>query len=199
MFTIAKLAPDVAVTGYMACVENGIGAHAYHPGDVIKSRKGLTVEINNTDAEGRLILADALDYAQSRDKADVIIDLATLTGACMVALGPETAAVFSDSEALAQRIISTGKEAGEDFWRLPLNEALRDQLKSSIADMKNTGDRFGGSITGALFLKKFVSEKVEWAHLDIAGPASLEKDHSYTPKGGAGFAVRTLVSLLCDR
>lgn len=198
LLAIGKLKPDVAVTGYMVCVENGIGAKAYHPGDVIKSRKGLTVEIDNTDAEGRLILADALDYAQSREDADVYIDIATLTGACMIALGALTAGVFTDNDKLAESICESGKRAGEDFWRLPLNENLRDQLKSSVADMKNSGGRMGGAITAGLFLKKFIGEKGTWAHLDIAGPATNEKDHAYIPKGGAGFAVRTLADYICN-
>jgi leucyl aminopeptidase len=196
LIAVAKLKPDVAVTGYLACVENGISAHAYHPGDVVKSRRGLYIEINNTDAEGRLILADAMDYAQSKDKPDVLIDVATLTGACMIALGLTTAAVFSDSDELSETIIKRGKDAGESFWRLPLNEDIRDQLKSPLADMKNSGGRYGGAITAALFLKKFVNEDVEWAHLDIAGPASNDKDHPYLTKGAAGFAVRTLVEFI---
>jgi leucyl aminopeptidase len=197
MLTIAKLKPDVAVTGYMPCVENGISAESYHPGDVIKSRKGLTVEIFNTDAEGRLILADALDYAQTRDKPDTIIDLATLTGAVIVALGPYTAGLMSNNDKLAEQLREIGTKAGEDFWRLPLNDELFEALKSPIADMKNAGSRMGGSITGALFLKKFVDERVHWAHLDIAGPATMEKEHPYLAKGGTGFGVRTLVDYIC--
>lgn len=196
MLAIAKLKPDVAVTGYLACAENGISAHAYHPGDVIQSRRGLFIEINNTDAEGRLVLADAMDYAQSKDKPDMLIDVATLTGASIIALGMSTAALFSNSDELAESIISRGKDAGESFWRMPLNEDLRDQLKSSVADMKNSGGRPGGAITAALFLKKFVNEGVDWAHLDIAGPAASDRDHPYLTKGGAGFAIRTLVDLI---
>ncbi len=198
MLTVAKLKPNVSVTGYLACVENGIGPHAYHPGDVIKSRRGFTVEINNTDAEGRLILADALDFAQSKEKPDYLIDLATLTGACMVALGPQTAGLFSTQDELADSLMKLGKTAGEDYWRMPLNEDLREQLKSSVADMKNTGTRYGGSITAALFLKKFVNDGTPWAHLDIAGPATQDKDHPYTSKGGAGFGVRTLIAFICQ-
>lgn len=199
MLAIAKLKPHVNVTAYMPCVENGIGAHAYHPGDVIRSRKGISVEINNTDAEGRLILADALDYGQSRDNPDTVIDLATLTGAIIVALGPTMAGLFANNDKLAQQLIACGKKAGEEFWRMPLNEELSANLKSGIADIRQIGDRpQGGSILGALFLKKFVRDNVEWAHLDIAGPATTEKDHPYNPLGGTGFAVRTLVKYLCD-
>jgi len=196
MTVIAKLKPNVAVTGYMPCVENGIGPHAFHPGDVIKSRKGITVEINNTDAEGRLILADALDYAQSQNKLDYLIDLATLTGACMIALGPNTAGLFANDDKLAEGLVKAGVQSGEDYWRMPLNENLREQLKSNVADMKNTGTRYGGSITAALFLKIFINENVSWAHLDIAGPATSDKDFGYLSKGGVGFGVRTLVQFI---
>lgn len=192
LVAVAKLKPDIAVTGYMACVENGISAHAYHPGDVIVSRKGLSIEINNTDAEGRLVLADALDYAQSKDKADYIVDVATLTGASMIALGTTTSSLFSTSDEMSEEIIKRGKDAGEDFWRMPLNEDLRDQLKSPLADMKNSGGRYGGAVTAALFLKKFIHDDTAWAHLDIAGPSINDKEHPYLSKGGVGFGVRTL-------
>ncbi len=196
MAAVARIQPRVAVTGYMGCVENGVGGNAYHPGDVIKSRKGLTVEINNTDAEGRLVLADCIDLAITQEKPDVLIDLATLTGACMVALGPGTAGVFSEDDELAEDIRTIGRRAGEDFWRLPLNDALMEQLKSSLADTKNTGLRWGGAITAALFLKQFVDGRATWAHLDIAGPADTDKETEYVQKGGVGFAVRTLVGLI---
>jgi len=199
MLAIGKLKPDVNVTAYMACVENGIGSHAFHPGDIIKSRKGLTVEINNTDAEGRLVLADALDYGQTRDKPDVIIDMATLTGAIIVALGPTMAGLFTNSDKLSEKLIAAGKKAGEDYWRMPINKDLAANLKSSVADMRQVSDRpQGGSILGALFIQRFIGDKVEWAHLDIAGPATTERDHPYNALGGTGFAVRTLVNYLCD-
>jgi len=193
MLAIGQLKPDVAVTAYLGCVENGIGGNAYHPGDVLTSRKGITVEVNNTDAEGRLVLGDCIDYALTKDKPDVLVDLATLTGACMVALGPSTAGLFSDDDELVADLISSGERAGEDLWRMPLNRDLEGQLKSPIADTKNTGERMGGAITAALFLNKFVDGRARWAHLDIAGPTTNGKDHPYTPKGAAGFAVRTLV------
>ncbi len=196
MVAIGRIRPDVAVTGYLGCVENGIGGNAYHPGDILKSRKGLTVEINNTDAEGRLVLGDCIDLAITEQKPDLLIDLATLTGACMVALGPSTAGLFTDDDALAEDIKTIGKRSGEDFWRLPLNDDLFGQLKSPIADMKNTGLRYGGAITAALFLKQFVDKRTTWAHLDIAGPATTDKDADYMVKGGAGFGVRTLVGLI---
>ncbi len=196
MVALGRIRPDVAVTGYLGCVENGIGGNAYHPGDILRSRKGLTVEINNTDAEGRLVLGDCIDLAITEQKPDLLIDLATLTGACMVALGPSTAGVFTDDDALAEDIKTIGKRNGEDFWRLPLNDDLLGQLKSPIADLKNTGLRYGGAITAALFLKQFVDKRTLWAHLDIAGPATTDKDGDYMAKGGAGFGVRTLVGLI---
>ena len=199
MYAIGKLKPDIAVTGYLGCVENSVGPGSYHPGDVITSRKGLTVEINNTDAEGRLVLADALDYAISTDSPDIIIDIATLTGACMVALGPNTAGLFSNSPQLAEAIESAAATTGEKFWKMPLADDLNGQLKSDIADTKNTGERFGGAITAALFLQKFVNKEVEWAHLDIAGPSSANGATAYTPKGGTGFCVRTLLQLVEDQ
>jgi leucyl aminopeptidase len=196
MVAIGRIRPDVAVTGYLGCVENGIGGNAYHPGDILTSRKGLTVEINNTDAEGRLVLGDCIDLAITEQQPDLLIDLATLTGACMIALGPNTAGLFTDDDALAEDIKMIGKRNGEDFWRLPLNDDLLGQLKSPIADMKNTGLRYGGAITAALFLKQFVDKRTNWAHLDIAGPATTDKDADYMVKGGAGFGVRTLVGLI---
>ena len=199
MAAIGKLKPDVAVTAYLGCVENGIGGNAYHPGDVLKSRKGITVEVNNTDAEGRLVLADCIDYALTKDKPDVLIDVATLTGAAMVALGDTTAALYSRQDELAEHIASAGESAGEDFWRMPLNDKLFSQLRSDIADMKNTGERFGGSITAALFLDQFVDGRADWAHLDIAGPAMTTKGNAYTPKGGVGFGAATLARFAADQ
>ena len=196
MKAIAKLAPSVNVVGYMGCVENGVGPHAYHPGDILISRKGTTVEIANTDAEGRLVLADAINYAQERDKPDTLIDVATLTGACMVALGQKTAGIFSNDDALCQALILSGKNTGESFWRLPILKELKDVIKSPIADIKNCGDRYGGSITAALFIEEFINPNVKWAHLDIAGPATTNKYHPYNSVGGVGFAVRTLVDFI---
>lgn len=196
MRAIAKLGPNVEVFGYMACVENGVGPHAYHPGDVLISRKGLSVEINNTDAEGRLVLADAMTYATDRDKPTIIIDVATLTGAIMVALGAKTAGIFTNDDQLHDAITNAGVAAGESFWRMPLNGALKEVLKTPVADIKNTGDRYGGAITAALFLQEFVESGIKWAHLDIAGPANTNKAHAYIPVGGVGFGIRTLASFL---
>lgn len=196
MAAIGKLAPKVEVFGYMGCVENGIGPDAYHPGDIIVSRKGLSVDIINTDAEGRLVLADTITYATDRDKPDIIIDIATLTGACIIALGHKIAGVFSNDDALSEAICESGKIAGESYWRLPLNPQMRDVLKSPVADLKNTGDRYGSAITAALFLEEFIEKGIKWAHLDIAGPATNSKTHPYLPIGGVGFGIRTLVEYI---
>ncbi len=196
MKAIAQLKPKVRVVGYMALVENGIGPDAYHQGDIIISRKGLTVEINNTDAEGRLILADTFNYAIEKDNPEIMIDLATLTGACMIALGRNTAGLFSNDEDLSKALMDLGKNHGEQFWPLPLSEDLEEALKTPFADMKNCGDRYGGSITAALFLQRFIEKDVSWAHLDIAGPATNTKSCGYQTIGGAGFGIRTLVDYI---
>lgn len=182
---------SVELRAYIPTVENMINGKATRPGDVVTSLSGQTVEILNTDAEGRLILCDAIALAE-REGADIIIDVATLTGACIVALGTRYAGLFSDDEELCEAILTAARSSGEPFWRLPLATEYDDLLKSSIADMKNIGNRWGGAITAALFLKRFV-KKARWAHLDIAGPAFDESGGGSTPKGGAGFAVRTLV------
>ena len=174
-------------------VENSVGGDAYRPGDVLRSRRGLTVEINNTDAEGRLTLADALVYA-SKLEPDAIVDLATLTGACVIALGEEIAGLWSPSDGLAQALLQAGEQAGEHLWRMPLRASYREGLKSGLADMKNTGPRPGGSITAALFLQDFVDPTVNWAHLDIAGTVWTDKGRGLDPAGATGFGVRTLVN-----
>lgn len=196
MAIIGKLAPKVEVVGYMGCVENGVGPAAYHPGDILISRKGTSVDIVNTDAEGRLVLADTLNYATERDNPDVIIDIATLTGACMIALGYKIGGIFSNDDGLCDAICESGRAAGESFWRLPLSKPLRDAIKSPVADIKNSGDRYGSAITAALFLEEFIESGIKWAHLDIAGPASNNKPHSYLPIGGVGFSIRTLVDYI---
>ncbi len=196
MRALAKLEPHVEVVGYMGCVENSVGPHSYHPGDIIVSRKGTSVEIGNTDAEGRLVLADCMDYAQERDKPDTLIDIATLTGACMVALGTKTAGLFSNDDNLSDAIRQSGKAVGESFWPLPLLHELKDSIKSPVADIKNIGERWGGAITAALFLEEFIRPATKWAHLDIAGPATNNKAHPYLSTGGAGFAVRTLIDYI---
>lgn len=192
MDAIATLGSDYEVHAIAACCENLVSGRAYKLGDVLPSMDGTTVEINNTDAEGRLVLGDAITYARTKVQPDEILDFATLTGACMVALGPTTAGVFSDHDSLCRGWLAAADRAGEDMWRLPLISRLRDQLKSSIADMRNTGDRFGGAITAALFLKTFARE-TPWVHIDLAGPAATTTSRPAQPRGGTGFAVASIV------
>ena len=192
MDAIATLGTDYEIHAVAACCENLVSGRAYKLGDVLTSMDGTTVEINNTDAEGRLTLGDAITYARTKIQPDEMFDFATLTGACMVALGPYTAGVMSDHESLLRGWMATAERTGEDMWRLPLNGRLREQLKSPIADMRNTGDRFGGAITAGLFLKTFAKD-TPWVHVDIAGPASLTSTRPSQPKGGTGFAVATIV------
>ena len=185
----ARLDLPIEVHGVIGSTENMLGQDAYRPGDVFPSLDGKSVEIINTDAEGRLVLADALAYARELG-TDYLVDHATLTGACVVSLGPWTAGLFSDDEELAGRYRAAAQAEGESFWRLPLDKELKEMLKSDIADLKHTGDRYGGAITAALFLKEFVGES-RWMHLDIAGPAFLESAHGVHGKGGSGFGVLT--------
>jgi leucyl aminopeptidase len=192
---LAKLGCPYEVHAIAACCENLVSGRAYKLGDVLKSMDGTTVEINNTDAEGRLTLGDAITYARDKVDPDEMFDFATLTGACMVALGPYTAGVMSDHDGLAKGWLAASERAGEDMWRLPLNPRLREQLKSPIADMRNTGDRFGGAITAGLFLKTFAKD-TPWVHVDIAGPASVTSTRPSQPKGGTGFAVATILEYL---
>lgn len=189
---IAQLKPDVEVHFISAATENMISGRAMHPGDILKASNGKTIEVNNTDAEGRLTLADALVFAEKLG-VDAIVDLATLTGACIVALGDEIAGLFTPHDDLANEIQAAAQTAGEKFWRLPMEEKYFEGLKSGIADMKNTGPRAGGSITAALFLKQFVKE-TPWVHLDVAGPVWTDKENGYNNPGATGFGVRTLVN-----
>ncbi|WP_008318986.1 leucyl aminopeptidase [Leptolyngbya sp. PCC 6406] len=188
---IAQLQPDVEVHFISAAAENMISGGAMRPGDILTASNGKTIEVNNTDAEGRLTLADALVFAEKLE-VDAIVDLATLTGACIVALGENIAGLWSSSNELATAIQSASTVAGEKFWTMPLEDQYFDGLKSIVADMKNTGPRFGGAITAALFLKQFVKE-TPWAHLDIAGTVWSEKENGYNNPGATGFGVRTLV------
>lgn len=192
---IGQLKPDgVEIHFVVPTAENSISGRAMRPQDIIKGYGGKTVEIHNTDAEGRLILADALAYIQEF-KPDTIIDLATLTGACVVALGEYTAGLFTNDEELASSILKAGATSGEHFWRMPLTKKLAKGLDTHTADMKNIGPRWGGAITAALFLKNFVNMD-SWAHLDIAGPAWAEAETPLSPPGGTGFGVATLVNLV---
>jgi leucyl aminopeptidase len=192
---LGELRPSVNVHGIFAATENMPGGSAYKTRDILRAMNGKTMEIINTDAEGRLILADALSYA-SKLKPDVIIDLATLTGACVVALGPDIAAIFTHHENLRKDLMACALAQGEKLWPLPLEEEYWDMIKSDVADMKNSGGRYGGAITAALFLKEFVAEGIPWAHLDIAGPALVESDKPCRPAGGTGVMVRTLLRYL---
>jgi leucyl aminopeptidase len=194
MQVVARLQPKVTVHGVMALAENMPSGSAIRPGDVIEAASGRTVEIVNTDAEGRLVLADALHYT-SKLKPRRVIDIATLTGACVVALGQHITGLWANNEKLAADLLGAARESAEDFWRMPLCEAQKSQIKSDIADTKNSGDRWGAAITAALFLREFVGEAA-WAHLDIAGPATSAKDAGALTKGGTGVAVATLANLL---
>ncbi|MGH7828596.1 MAG: leucyl aminopeptidase [Candidatus Binatia bacterium] len=194
MSVIDKLSPPVEVKAYIPCTDNLPSGSAQKPGDVIRYLNGKTVEVLNTDAEGRLILADGLALA-ARERPDCMLNLATLTGACMVALGTEVAGIFGNQQLLVDEVIRCGKEAGEKLWQLPLVKEYRDEIKSSVADIKNIGGSYGGAITAALFLQEFVGD-IPWAHLDIAGPAFAEKDLPTSPKGGTGFGVLTLLRFL---
>jgi leucyl aminopeptidase len=194
MGALAALEAPVEVHAFAACTENMPSGKAYKLGDVLRSMAGKTVEINNTDAEGRLTLGDALTYALKLEP-DEIFDFATLTGACIVALGPHVAGVMSNNPDLASRFLAAAKSTGEDMWQLPLPERLRDQLKSEVADMKNTGERWGGALTAGIFLREFVGE-TPWVHVDIAGPSSADKEYGAIGKGGTGFPVATIVEYL---
>jgi leucyl aminopeptidase len=193
MAAIARLKVPVNVTGYMGLVENMISGASYKLGDVLKARNGVTIEVLNTDAEGRLVLADVLSYAVDQG-AERIIDLATLTGACVVALGEEITGVFANDQAWADAVTAAAKTVGEKTWQMPMDEQFAELLKSDVADCKNVGPRWGGAITAAKFLEKFVDGK-PWVHLDIAGPAFLETSAPHREGGATGCMVRTLVEV----
>ncbi len=194
---IGQLKPNVEVHFICAATENMISGRAMHPGDILVASNGKTIEINNTDAEGRLTLADALVFAEKLG-VEAIVDLATLTGACIVALGDDIAGLWSNHETLTHQIQNAAELAGEKFWPMPMEDKYFDGLKSSIADMKNTGPRAGGSITAALFLKQFIKD-TPWAHLDIAGPVWTEKEGGINNTGATGFPVRTLVNWITSQ
>lgn len=197
MRAVAAIAPKYVVHGIVPAAENLISGAAYKDGDIIRSLNGKTVEIGNTDAEGRLVLADALTYAERELKVDRMVNLATLTGACVVALGPHTSAIFSNDDAFGAEVKAAADAAGEDMWPLPLNKKLRSMLKSPVADMKNVGERWGGAITAALFLEEFAGE-TKWVHLDIAGPSFSEKPDGHITKGGTGVGVTTLLTVVSE-
>ena len=191
MQAIARLKPRVNVIAAIPSAENLPGGSAIRPGDVLVHRGGKTSEVLNTDAEGRLILADALAYLAEK-KPRAIVDLATLTGACMIALGEDIWGVMGSDRGLIRELLAAGEEVGEPGWELPLWEGYRKQIESTVADVKNIGNRYGGAITAALFLREFVGE-VPWAHMDIAGTAYAEKPGDYWPKGATGNPVRTII------
>jgi leucyl aminopeptidase len=196
MSAVATIGSPFEVHASAACAENMVSGRAYRLGDVLRAMNGTTVEINNTDAEGRLALGDALTYAKQKVNPDELFDFATLTGACLVALGPETAGVMSNNEALAHEWLEAARRAGEDMWRLPLPSRLKEQLKSRVADMKNTGGRAGGALTAGLFLREFVGE-TPWVHVDIAGPVCAARERGATAEGATGFAVASIVEFAC--
>jgi leucyl aminopeptidase len=196
---IAELKPAVNVVGYLASAENMPGGAAQRPADIITIFGGKTVEVLNTDAEGRLVLADALSRSAA-DSPHLLVDIATLTGAQTVALGRRISGVMANDDSVLHGVAESGRRAGEDFWPMPLPEHLRRGLDSDVADLANvSGDRQGGMLVAGLFLREFVPDGVRWAHLDVAGPAFNESEaHGYTPKGGTGAAVRTLTQIAFD-
>jgi leucyl aminopeptidase len=194
MSALADLDIGVAVTGYLASAENMPSGHAIRPGDVLTMKNGKTVEVLNTDAEGRLVMADALALGAAA-KPDAIIDVATLTGACMIALGIRYSGLMANDEGLAAELLDAAAAAGEPTWRLPLPPEYHKDIESDVADLKNVGDRYGGALVAGLFLQEFVDDR-PWAHLDIAGPARAESEDGYLGKGSTGVAVRTLLSWL---
>ncbi len=197
MKALAGRKAKVNAVGILGLVENMPSGTAQRPGDVVTSMSGQTVEVLNTDAEGRLVLADVLWYAQDRFKPRMMVNLATLTGAIIIALGEDNAGLFSNDDGLAERLHAAGKSTGDHVWRLPLAKAYDDLLKSDIADMKNIGGRAAGSITAAQFLQRFVVD-VPWAHLDIAGVTWAKRTRPTVPRGGTGFGVRLLDRLVAD-
>ncbi|WP_120501602.1 leucyl aminopeptidase [Roseovarius sp. EL26] len=199
MHTLARRNARANVVGLVGLVENMPSDRATRPGDVVTSMKGDTVEIINTDAEGRLVLADVLWYAQKTYKPSGVINLATLTGAIIIGLGHEKAGVFSNNDKLCNTFLRAADNEGEGAWRMPLDQVYDDMLKSRIADMKNVGGRAAGSITAGQFLQRYVEDDMPWIHLDIAGVASVSSDTPYAPKGASGWGVMALNRLVADQ
>lgn len=195
MSVIKDFAPEIEVHALIAACENMPGCSAYKPGDILVAKNNKTIEVDNTDAEGRLTLADALCYACELGVTEVI-DIATLTGACMVALGSQASGILGNNQELMDKIIKIGSENGERFWQLPMFEEYFENLKSDVADMRNTGKRGGGASSAAIFLQKFVKDDVAWAHLDVAGTAFLESPQKELSKGATGIGVRTLLNYI---
>ncbi|MDD3237093.1 MAG: leucyl aminopeptidase [Candidatus Gastranaerophilales bacterium] len=195
MSVIAELKPDVEVHAMIAACENMVSGNSYKPGDILTAKNGKTIEVDNTDAEGRITLADAICYAEEL-QVDEIVDMATLTGACMVALGSVASGILGNNQALIDSIIECSQRADEKMWQMPMFEEYGDSIKSDIADMKNTGSRYGGASVAAIFLKNFTTGKTPWAHIDIAGTAFLEKANNMGIKASVGMGVRTLINYL---
>jgi leucyl aminopeptidase len=194
MKAIAALKPALNVVALVAAVENLPSGTAQRPGDVVKAMNGKTIEVISTDAEGRMTLADVLTYAGNMG-AKRIVDVATLTGACVIALGEVATGMFSNNQELADMVKEAGEEAGEYMWQMPMYDEYKEQYKSDVADFKNVGGRDGGAITAALFLGEFAGT-VPWVHLDVAGTAMIGKDRKYWSKGGTGVPARTLINLV---
>jgi leucyl aminopeptidase len=197
MSVLSGLGVKAKVRAFIPMTDNMTGGDATRPGDVLKIRNGKTIEVLNTDAEGRLVLADGLALA-SETKPDAIIDLATLTGACMVALGPKIAGLMGNNEDWIGQIESAAAATGERVWHLPLPDDYKKQFESAVADMKNIGTAHGGALTAGLILQEFVADGIPWAHVDIAGPAWSDVDDGETTKGGTGFGVRLLADLVTN-
>ena len=192
----ARLGLSTPVVGVIAAAENMISSRAYRPDDILKALNGKTIEVLSTDAEGRLVLADALTYTERTYQPRSMVDIATLTGAVLIALGTVRAGMLSTSDELANSLSAAGERSFERLWRLPLDEEYFEQIKGDDSDIKNSGGRKAGTITGAMFLKQFVTDATPWAHLDIAGMMDAEKDMPYCPKGGMGFGVRLFLDYL---
>jgi leucyl aminopeptidase len=197
MAAIGQLKPSVRVTGIVPAAENFPGQWAQRPGDIFIAKNGKSVMVDNTDAEGRLVLTDGLARA-GEEGATHIVDIATLTGSVVRALGEAVAGVMGNDGQMVQAVIRSGKNHGEMYWELPLIEEYKETLKTPYADLNNVGGKFAGTITAALFLREFVPEKASWAHLDIAGPFLLEKSWKYYGEGATGFGLKTMVEL-CRR
>ncbi len=193
--TAAEMKLPIEIIGVVPAVENAVSGSSYKPGDVIRTASGKSIEVKNTDAEGRIVLADALEYA-CKQKPDEIIDFATLTGACVVALGEIAAGIFTKNERMARELLDSGKKTYELTWRLPFWDDYNKLLESDIADVSNLGSKWGGAITAGKFLEHFVDEKIAWTHVDIAGPAIKHEQNNYTKKWNTGFGVRLVIDYL---
>jgi len=193
MVALARLKTPVNVLGAVGLVENMVGPHSYKLGEVLTARNGITIEVHNTDAEGRLVLADVLSYVAEQKPARMI-DLATLTGSCLVALGTDIAGAFTNDQTWCDAVLQSARHAGEEVWQLPMHDSFAEQLKCDFADVKNIGTRWGGSITAAKFLERFVAG-IPWVHLDIAGPSFAESSKPYQDTGATGSSLRTLVDV----